>query len=96
MPAGVFERADIEETSTSLSDGDMVIMVSDGIIDAIKSDNKEEYLQGMIAAMEVSNPKIFADRLLRGVTLNSDMIKDDMTIITTGIWNRDTKNLILT
>ncbi len=96
MPAGVFERADIEETSTSLSDGDMVIMVSDGIIDAIKSDNKEEYLQGMIAAMEVSNPKIFADRLLRGVTLNSDMIKDDMTIITTGIWSRDTKNLILT
>ena len=25
-----------------------------------------------------------------------DMIKDDMTIITTGIWSRDTKNLILT
>lgn len=73
----------------------MVIMISDGILDAIKSNNKEEYLEGMISALNIKNPQIFAERLLLGVTNTSDAIKDDMTIIVTGIWSKSCKNLIL-
>lgn len=95
MPAGVFEVADIEEYTTNLNDGDMVIMISDGILDAINSNNKEEYLEGMISALNIKNPQIFAERLLLGVTNTSNAIKDDMTIIVTGIWSKSCKNLIL-
>ncbi len=95
LPAGVFEVPDIEEYSIQLNDGDMVIMISDGILDAISSDNKEEYLEGMISAMNIKNPKIFAEKLLSGVICDDNSIKDDMTIIVTGIWSKSCKNLIL-
>ena len=42
LPMGVFQEVDMETITKKLYDGDFVIMVSDGIVDALDEPDKEE------------------------------------------------------
>ncbi len=97
MPLGVFGEVDYDTTTKKLYDGDMVIMVSDGVLDALDCDNKAEKLSEIIMGINSSNPKEVARKILEqaaGTEENtvegSDGLSDDMTVLVTGIWNRKT------
>ena len=74
-PAGVIERARPLTVLRQLYDGDMVIMMSDGVYDALDE-------QGVVAVVEeaaTSNPQVLADRLLeRALAAGA---RDDCTVM---------------
>lgn len=89
MPMGVFEQVDIESTSKKMYSGDMIIMVSDGIVEAINAEDKEKAMSEIIMGIKSNNPKEMASSILENVLkYNSDEPEDDMTVLVTGIWNR--------
>lgn len=91
MPLGIFSDLDYDSTSKKLYHGDMIIMVSDGVIDALESENKDELLGKIISAIKSDNPKEIADRILECATEKKERLNDDMTVLVTGIWENNKK-----
>lgn len=86
MPLGMFSDVDYDSTSKKLYDGDMVIMVSDGVIDALESEDKDSRLVDIIKNINSSTPKEIADAILNSVASDKSKLTDDMTVLVTGIW----------
>lgn len=91
MPLGIFSDVDYDSTSKKLYHGDMIIMVSDGVVDALDSDNKDEELGKIISGIECSNPKEMADIILNQAVSDKSRLTDDMTVLVTGIWESSKK-----
>ena len=91
MPLGIFSDLDYDSTSKKLYHGDMIIMVSDGVIDALESENKDELLGKIISAIKSDNPKEIAERILECATDSKERLNDDMTVLVTGIWENNKK-----
>ncbi len=86
-PIGVLKDVDYENVAKKLYDNDYIIMVSDGVLDAIRAENKEEVLSGWIAESNKKNPGEFAKYILEKALLESqNTAKDDMTVLVAGIW----------
>lgn len=89
LPMGFFERPDMESVSKKLYNGDYIIMVSDGILDSIKSEDKEKELGRIIMNIEGKQPKEMADAILTEVIGGGGSeICDDMTVLVAGVWER--------
>lgn len=78
LPLGILEEVEPKITKTALSGGDMVIVVSDGITDAFK----EEDIQNFINNINTLNPQVLAENILdKATVLNGGLPKDDMTVL---------------
>ena len=89
LPAGVFTEFEPDAIELTLVDGDMVIMVSDGVMDAVMAQSKELYLKDCIAEISASNPQMMAQQLMDKLYEEGiSKVKDDMTILVFGIWKR--------
>lgn len=89
LPAGMFEQAEFDTTAKKLYDGDYVIMVSDGTLDAITGENKEQILKNIIWNTEVENPKDMAEHITQKIIDEGDgYVPDDMTVLIAGIWRK--------
>ena len=79
LPMGILEEVTPKVTKTALNNGDMVVLVSDGIIDAF---GEEEKLKNYINNNACTNPQIFADNiLLAAKEFDKNFPKDDMTVL---------------
>ena len=87
-PMGILNPVEPVLLSKKLWDDNRIIMVSDGVLDALPVDEKELMLQEFIAGMPVKNPQDMADRILLFARSFSDKAADDMTVLTAGIWKR--------
>lgn len=94
LPVGILNKVDIETQKKQLKDGDMIIMVTDGILDADKNQlNREDTFKQFIGEINSNNPQYMAETLLeKAQNLICGEIKDDMTIIVARIWERPYKN----
>ena len=89
LPAGMFEQMEFDTTAKKLYDGDYVIMVSDGTLDAITGENKEQILKNIIWNTAVENPKDMAEYIVEKIMEEGDgYIPDDMTVLIAGIWRK--------
>lgn len=89
LPIGVLQEVDYESAYKKLYDGDYIIMVSDGVLEAFDGENKEEELGRLLMDINTRNPKDMADELLTAVQeYTGQEILDDMTVLVTGIWQR--------
>lgn len=87
LPLGVFYEMDMETTRRRLVDGDYIIMLSDGILDALSQGMGEEILPEVIGKAELKNPGEMANYILNFCIHQSrGRIRDDMTVMVTGIW----------
>ena len=95
LPVGILSKVDIETQKIQLKDGDMLIMVSDGILDVEEDKfNQESTFVNLIGEVDSNNPKHMADSLLeKSRNLICGEIDDDMTIIVGRIWEKPYKNL---
>lgn len=87
LPLGVFRQLEVRPLCRKLEDGDYLIMVSDGVVDAFGYDQYEKTMAGAIAGIQDRNPGEIAERLLRmALHASGGRIHDDMTIGVIGIW----------
>ena len=88
VPAGVMSPVEPILLSRKLWDDDRIIMMTDGVADACPGDNPGLALQEYIASMPVKSPQDMAERILRFACQGRTDIRDDMTVLTAGIWKR--------
>lgn len=88
VPMGILNQVEPVLLSKKLWDDNRIIMVSDGVLDALPVDDKELMLQEFISGMPVKNPQDMADRILLFARSFTERAADDMTVLTAGIWKR--------
>lgn len=87
LPVGVIKDLEIEVRERELESGDFVIMVTDGVMDALPANEQESLMCQFIRETDIVNPTELA-RYLLGKVLETSQEKptDDMTILTIGLW----------
>ncbi|NBJ91099.1 SpoIIE family protein phosphatase [Parablautia muri] len=89
LPMGVFKKPDMEAVGRTLMDGDYIVMVSDGILDALSQGIGEDMLSELIGNTNLENPGEMANAILNFCIHQSrGRIRDDMTVLVIGIWKR--------
>lgn len=87
LPLGVFQSIEPEAAQDWLEDGDYLIFVTDGVLDALGEEDYEAAMYEVISRIEEQNPREIARRLLQSVICKSGgRILDDMTILVIGVW----------
>ena len=90
FPLGVFGQLEPETMCRMLQHGDYVIMLSDGVLDALSQGIGEDVLPEVIGRMEESNPNEIANQILTCCLKQSKgQVRDDMTVLVTGIWEQN-------
>ncbi len=89
LPLGVFWQMTPEIHTRTLQSGDYVIMLSDGVLDALSEGIGEEAFPEVIGRMEYNNPNEIANQILAyAIGQSRGRIRDDMTVLVTGIWDQ--------
>lgn len=89
LPAGVFHKTDLEKSVRKLYDGDMVIMMTDGVLDVLPPEHREKMMKDIILEHPTNNPKELAEYIRERVLQYKDgRFCDDMTILTIALWKR--------
>lgn len=87
LPIGVVNRIEIESVQRQLDDGDFVIMVTDGVLDALPVGEQDILLETIIQGTDMRNPKEMAHHVLEQVLAwTGKEPADDMTVMAAGIW----------
>ena len=92
LPVGIVVEEEGEVRRTKLKGGDMIVMVSDGVIDGYcgeDGDRREEALEKLIAGLSCQNPTDMANQILMHALARSDReAADDMSVLVAGIWDK--------
>ena len=87
LPIGVLQDIEIDVVEKQLESGDFVIMVTDGVMDALPVGEQEQRMREFIQDTQIQNPREMAHYLLGKVLeLSGEVPTDDMTILVIGIW----------
>jgi stage II sporulation protein E len=87
LPVGIMEAVSPKTTESKLSPGDMVIMVTDGIVDAFAgTQGGEEVLCKLLSTLKTCNPRELAEEVLNAAKKAG--VKDDMTVMVAGVLER--------
>lgn len=83
LPTGMIEGNNIQTFDKDITSGDIMIMCTDGILDAnIEYKNKELWIKYLLEDIETTNTKKIAELVLNeAIDNNFGTIKDDMSII---------------
>ncbi|MDO5426197.1 MAG: SpoIIE family protein phosphatase [Eubacteriales bacterium] len=88
-PIGLMEEVDFECAKRQLEPGDFVVMVSDGVMDALAPSEAEETMKEMIRKEQTASAGEMAKNLLEKVLkLGESRAEDDMTVLVGGFWER--------
>jgi len=85
LPIGIMDNIDIELTQQmQISPGDMIIMVTDGILDSQEDEIKqEEWMMRLLRNNLINDPQSLADYILEQAIEAKQEISDDMTVVVT-------------
>ncbi|WP_246067326.1 stage II sporulation protein E [Paenibacillus koleovorans] len=83
LPIGILKEIDVDLVSMQLQQGDILIMMTDGIYDAPgHAVNKEMWMRRVIQEIQADDPQAIADLLLeRVVRQYRGELQDDMTVV---------------
>ena len=88
VPAGVLEKVEPVLLSRKLWSDSQVVMISDGILEALPGDDKELVLKEYMEALVYRNPQDLAERILEFAMSFSEENRDDMTVLAASVWQR--------
>ena len=88
LPLGVVSKMQMDYHKVSLYDGDMVVMLTDGVLDALPSGEQDFIMKMIVEGLPTQNPKEAAHHILESVlTCSGEIPVDDMTVLVVGIWS---------
>lgn len=89
LAAGLVQQMDFETTTKKLYDGDYLIMVTDGVLDALPVEQQEETMKEIIMQVHSTTPKEFGRSVLERVLGYCEYRAiDDMTVLVAGVWKK--------
>ncbi|MCD7954800.1 MAG: SpoIIE family protein phosphatase [Lachnospiraceae bacterium] len=89
FPAGVLQHSDYESMHRSLEPGANIVMMTDGVLDAIPGENREQDMAELIIRTMTRNAQEHARRLMERVYLmQRRQARDDMTLLVGTIWEK--------
>lgn len=87
LPLGVVQNQETGRTTRKLEPGDIVVMMTDGVADALPAGEQEHLLDLIIQGTSLENPKELAHYILQKVLeLGDEEPADDMTVLVAGMW----------
>lgn len=82
LPVGVIDGAVCEHCSKKFYDKDMIVMVSDGILESIIFENKEDYMRELLQEIDGDDPEELVNHIAeRIISQGGNRLRDDATII---------------
>lgn len=90
LPIGILEDVDLNIYEEELEDGDIIIMMSDGLLESNRTEKDlEKWMCNIISGIDSLNPKTIIDEIVNiSQLVGGDNPQDDMTIIATKVWNK--------
>ncbi|MCI8815014.1 MAG: SpoIIE family protein phosphatase [Lachnospiraceae bacterium] len=89
LALGMGDQIDFETTSRKLYSGDFLIMVTDGVLDALPLDKEEETMKEIILQVHSQAPREMGRGILdRALAYCDYKARDDMTVLVAGIWKK--------
>ncbi|WP_029451483.1 stage II sporulation protein E [Clostridium algidicarnis] len=87
LPIGVLDKVDIDIIDKKVKNGDIVVTVSDGVLDCCEG-GSIEWLAEYLVKSNKNTPKELAEDIIEKVKeLSGGKIKDDMTAIVSKVYN---------
>lgn len=87
LPIGVLQDIEIETQFRRLESGDYVVMVTDGVMDALPVGEQDALMRAFIQGAGIVNPKELAHHILGQVLeWSKEIPADDMTVLVIGMW----------
>ena len=87
LPIGVIQDIEIESVEKELESGDFIIMVTDGVMDALPVGEQDVLMSTFIEGSNIVNPKELAHHILGQVLeWTGEVPIDDMTVLAVGMW----------
>jgi len=88
LPIGVLDRADIEIHKKKVKSGDIVVMLSDGVLDYDDENcGKVDWVLDYLCRNDELNPKDIAEGIVKEAKrLSGNKVKDDMTVLVSRIY----------
>jgi len=88
LPVGILESVEIDSCERQLANGDIVVMLTDGVADSIK-DSRGDWIKALLESTPLRNPQDIADQILEEAKRNyGRQIGDDMTVLVLRILDR--------
>lgn len=82
LPVGVIDGAVCEHCSKKFYDGDMIVMVSDGVLESMIVENKEDYMRELIETFDGDEPEELVDCIAGRIYAQSgNRLRDDATVV---------------
>ncbi|MFT5875371.1 MAG: stage II sporulation protein E [Clostridium sp.] len=89
LPIGVLDKADIDIQQMKLKNGDIIVMLSDGVLDYNDENvGRVDWVVDYLGKNNCNNPKEVAEGLLtEAKKLSGNRVKDDMTVLVSKIYS---------
>lgn len=82
LPIGILKNVDAEISRFGISDGDVIVMMSDGVTAAYTGDSRDAWIYEEIIKINTKDPQIIADNFIKKAkNLSGEHVKDDMTVL---------------
>ncbi|HHW30920.1 MAG TPA: stage II sporulation protein E [Clostridiaceae bacterium] len=91
LPAGILSNIEYELIHKNMDDGDILIMMTDGVYDSFKDDDNDNdnILIGYIQSLNSINPQEIADSILDQAYYRSGGTPDDdMLVVSAKVWKK--------
>ena len=89
MAAGLVQRLDFDTAVKKMYDGDYLVMVTDGVLDALPVQKEEETMKEILLDIHCTSPREFGRAVLERVLgYCGYRARDDMTVLVAGVWKK--------
>lgn len=87
LPVGILDEIKIETTTVKLDEGDLIIMMTDGIFECYDNPEKvEQWVIETVSKIVSNNPQKIAEELFLQFKTMCEKPKDDITILVGKVW----------
>ncbi|MDO4292836.1 MAG: PP2C family protein-serine/threonine phosphatase [Eubacteriales bacterium] len=94
LPLGMADDGKLSGSSRQLADGDMVVLLSDGVLQNWPAGDGEYLIARKLENTRTSSPVDLANLLLRyAIGQCHGKIQDDMTVLVAGIWSNEERTI---